>query len=644
MYQVSDAYKAASKQPVQEYDIKGTIGEVSFTADNILEGSFSISNQCTQSNNLAISSVYIGQLQCTFIGLDIDRDKYKGMVITPWFGLKLARGEYEYIPLGVFEIKKAKVNAKGVTVTAYDNMNKFSRSCTITNTSGQPYDMLLFACKACDVELGNSREEIEALANGTETLTLQSMGDIETWQNYIYWLAQCLGAFCTMDRSGRLICVSYGSDIADTLEASKRFEGAEFSTYETRYTGLSVINISDNTTSYYGMETDDGLTMNLGSNPFLQLTSSENAETQRKNVLNSLADIAYVPFTVTCLGNPAYDLGDVLMFTGGIGDEKKHCMMSYTFIYNKSFKMQGWGEDPALVTGNSKTDKNLSGLLSKINDEETLAYYTYTNTAAYHVAAGSKAKIIDIIYATTKSNWIEFHGEVRCTVTVAKSTDTTSESTTTYCSAKASYTNNSNDMKIYPEETWSDGRHILPLMQILSSSANSLNTFEVWLEAAGGDIDIPAGDITAYLSGTGMAGDKAFDGIIRISEEYTPITLNPVSVVSMNDRVEVTFPDSNDSTITEEFTAISLGNIVTFDTTGLTETVSFPIVVDNYTFETASADEYTYNTGYVLTDTAFTLKTEYAYESTDGTIDSGLMKSVTIDKSTYSNVTGIEVK
>ena len=92
------------------------------------------------------------------------------MVITPWFGLKLARGEYEYIPLGVFEIKKAKVNAKGVTVTAYDNMNKFSRSCTITNTSGQPYDMLLFACKACDVELGNSREEIEALANGTRHL------------------------------------------------------------------------------------------------------------------------------------------------------------------------------------------------------------------------------------------------------------------------------------------------------------------------------------------------------------------------------------------------------------------------------------------------------------------------------------------
>ena len=69
MYQVSDAYKAASKQPVQEYDIKGIIGEVSFTADNILEGSFSISNQCTQSNNLAISSVYKDSFNVHFAGL-----------------------------------------------------------------------------------------------------------------------------------------------------------------------------------------------------------------------------------------------------------------------------------------------------------------------------------------------------------------------------------------------------------------------------------------------------------------------------------------------------------------------------------------------------------------------------------------------
>jgi hypothetical protein len=62
----------------------------------------------------------------------------------------------------------------------------------------------------------------------------------------------------------------FNQTVVDTIDDAHRFTGGSFSDYVTRYTGLSVVNMEDSTTSYYAEDEDDGLTMNLGSNPFLQ--------------------------------------------------------------------------------------------------------------------------------------------------------------------------------------------------------------------------------------------------------------------------------------------------------------------------------------------------------------------------------------
>ena len=87
MYAVSDAYKAAMKQPVQRFRMRGTIGEHPFTDDNILAGSFSITNQCTGNEEIAIGQVYIGELNATFLNMPISRYGWKGLEIKPVFGL-----------------------------------------------------------------------------------------------------------------------------------------------------------------------------------------------------------------------------------------------------------------------------------------------------------------------------------------------------------------------------------------------------------------------------------------------------------------------------------------------------------------------------------------------------------------------------
>ena len=84
MFATSTAYKNAIKEPVQEFDLKGTIGSIQFNKENILIGSFSISNQCSGENEVQIGSVYIGELSATFINLSLDRYSIIGKEIIPY--------------------------------------------------------------------------------------------------------------------------------------------------------------------------------------------------------------------------------------------------------------------------------------------------------------------------------------------------------------------------------------------------------------------------------------------------------------------------------------------------------------------------------------------------------------------------------
>ena len=134
MYQVSSAYKNAMHNRVQNFKIRGTIGNASFSDENILAGSLSISNQCSGADNIDIGQVYIGELNCTFLGVDIDRNSWFGKEITIDFGQGLDDGSYEFIPLGVFSVAEADYSEAGVVVKAYDHMAKLDQLCSSLST------------------------------------------------------------------------------------------------------------------------------------------------------------------------------------------------------------------------------------------------------------------------------------------------------------------------------------------------------------------------------------------------------------------------------------------------------------------------------------------------------------------------------
>ena len=265
MYSVSSAFRAAMNDPVQEHKITGTIGSVSFDESNIVDGSFSISNQSTDTNDVVLGSCYVGELTAEFTGLSIGWSSWIGKVITPSFGLKVGNS-WETVPLGIFKISKATHTAFGVQVTAYDYMTKFDKKFKkshFMNLAGM-YNIISQMCTDCGVTFGMTQAQIEALPNGDRTginiygskgKKAEFANDIATNRDLLFWIAQTLGCFATINRSGQLEFRKYTQNVSDVISDAHRIEGATFEDYITHYIGIYVENLDDNTEDYYGYDT-----------------------------------------------------------------------------------------------------------------------------------------------------------------------------------------------------------------------------------------------------------------------------------------------------------------------------------------------------------------------------------------------------
>lgn len=526
MYAVSAAFKEAMKRPVQQHKLGGNIlvngGRQYFTEANIQKGSFRISNACSGNENVEIGTVYTAELTAVFLYMNLQRYVMDGAVITPHFELLTANG-YESVPLGVFNVTEANWTTFGIEVTAYDNMSKFDKTLHLASNQKQLdiYGYLSLASTACGVGLATTEQQINALPNGNRIMPLYPENDMETWRDLISWCAQTTATFATINREGKLELRAYGVEPVDTIDDEHRYTGAKFSDFETRYTGLSCVNISDQTTTYYGLQPDDGLTYNLGSNPLLQIGDSEYLANERTAILNAIAVIRYVPMEVTMIGTPAYDLGDVLVFSDGAADGTKlYCVTQFDWTYGGNYLVKGVGDNPAMANARSKTDKEISGLLSRANENE-VSYYDYVNDGSYHITDGHSAKIISIKYATVKSTHVDFHAEVKYLLATTESYDST-EDTYIENDAKLKVTYRLDEYEwheYYPIEQEFDGTHLLHLMWTWRSSAGLTSEFMVYLQLIGGEAWIANGDCRAYIAGMGLVGDDAWDGSIKVNQE-----------------------------------------------------------------------------------------------------------------------------
>ena len=174
MYPVSDAFMRAIKSNTRKYYWTGTITTsdkktYEFGNEDIVKGSGYISRQCCGNSEIELGSVYAAELGISLF-CDIDRYTLDEAEIKLWFHLLLDDGSTESIPMGVFYVAEANRRIKTLELKAYDGMLNLDKSFNKGLSSAAPYEFLSLLSKACHVELAQTKEEIEALPNGTELL------------------------------------------------------------------------------------------------------------------------------------------------------------------------------------------------------------------------------------------------------------------------------------------------------------------------------------------------------------------------------------------------------------------------------------------------------------------------------------------
>ena len=513
MYQVSEAFLRAVQENTRHYYWKGTIttalGAVyEFSNEDILKGSGYVVNQCCSDNEMALGSVYAAELGLT-LRSKLDRYSLEGAVVYLEYFLEVADGTYESIPIGYYEICEANVTPNYVALKAYDFMLRFDKTCSKNLMNGMAFDMLSLACGQCGVELQHTLEEMEQWPNATTVLSLYPENDVETWRDVIYYIAQLLGCFATINRNGRLELRRYGRTPAMTVSAKQRYSSS-FSDFAVKYTAIRAVNQKTDVSEYYALEEDDGLTMTLGSNPFLQYMVDEQKKQMLENILQAVSQIDYIPYEVVTIGNPALELGDVLVFTDGQADsEKLHCLTYMHLDINGRQKLKGAGKNTQIANSKSRSDKNITGLLNQIESSTTVAQ-SYINASEYAVL-DALTKIISIDVVTAEDTFVQFHATIL--------TEIEAESSAV---VELVYELNGNTITGHqPMQTVAAGHHVITLFFPFDElAANTVNEIRISMRVTGGSAKIARNGIVAAVYGHGIvvSGEAEWDGTINVSD------------------------------------------------------------------------------------------------------------------------------
>ena len=570
MYPVSEAFLQAVQGNTRKYYWTGKITtaggvEYPFDQEDIVKGSGYITAQCCGNSEIELGAVYAAEMGISLF-LDIDRYTLEDAEVELSYHLRLASGAYETIPMGIFEVSEANRSVHVLELKAYDRMLRFDRAFNGFESIGTAYGMMALCSTACGVELAQTQAEIEAFPNGSELLSIYPENDIETYRDVLYFIAQVLGGFFCINREGKLEFRQYGDTPVMEILQKHRFSSS-FSDFVTRYTAVSSTNLRTQTSEYYALETDDGLTMNLGVNPLLQFGLEETRAELCGNILNALSKVNYVPFDSDTIGNPALDLGDVLTFSGGQADAQQiTCVTFFTVKIGGRQSLKCVGKNPRLSQAKSKNDKNISGLLNQI-EAGKIGIHTFTNASEYTIGE-TDVRIISIEFASKEENHAQFFGQVVVDVAAAPTARSANASGTieipfpfgnTEDSGGAAGTeNNSGDgvdgeettdisvdvslpvtwtedgkavcyvtfelnnaeiLLHHPVETWYSGKHILSLYYPIENIVpNITNTFNVYLRMEDGSGSVGIGACIASISGQAMAAAAAWDGRIDIEE------------------------------------------------------------------------------------------------------------------------------
>lgn len=365
MWNGADAsYLAAITAPSRSYTWRGTLTDIdgvtyNFTAKDIAKGSGQISRRVSSDNALDLGTVYTSELTIRLY-LSIDRYKLYNGTIVLYCDVDVEGTTYS-VPMGIYTISSCTQEISCISITAYDAMTKLDAVLVASDLgSAAPYTWINYFAQRAGVTLGTTQADIESLPNGQELLSFKEtdtpLGSMSCRQALSY-ICTCIGANAYIDRDGLMYIKAYDSSAAvDDIAANERLSSS-IADYTTKYTAITLTFADTGETDYYNVAPDDGLTLDLGTNPWLQYIDPTDRARVCTALIASLSGVAYVPYTVTMMLRPELDPMDVLTLSGNQASSDLGGITSITYKLGGTMAVKCSGGNPRLASATSKTSR-----------------------------------------------------------------------------------------------------------------------------------------------------------------------------------------------------------------------------------------------------------------------------------------------
>lgn len=398
MYAVSDQYKRAVKSTEKKgyavgvLNVNGT--EYPLNDSNITKGSLYVTNQIVNDNKLCFGAVYAGECG-VIINSDIDRYSLYGAKINLNYSLEIdENGLLESVPLGEFFVDDAQRIGSTIKITAVDAMSNFDKPID-EDINGYLYDLVVYICDKCGVELSQTQAEIEELHSNATGRTYTILKQyIDTYRDALSYLSMVVCSNAIIDRFGKLKFIQYATTACDSNDRDTRINNCKFSDYTVRYSCIKARFLANENHAPYSVNDEDinGLTLDIGDIPIVGGTP-DGKYAVLNAMLDTLKQIVYVPSTLYISSNPAYDLGDMIECRNinNSTDAIQTYVMHYNFEYRNKETINCYGENPLLQSIKSDTQKMASSFENQIANKNLL---TIKGTNAQELTIGQKAVTI----------------------------------------------------------------------------------------------------------------------------------------------------------------------------------------------------------------------------------------------------------
>lgn len=582
MYNISESCREALDSLRVTTKIKGKLilndgSEIELESGDFAQGELSINSRCVSANDFEYGSVYCAEMIAS-IRTETDRYLFYDGIISVTLCILAENGSWEEIPLGVYNITEAERAGRKVELKAYDNMLLMGSEVDITDINGEPYDILEALAGMSDIRLAQTREQIEALPNGTEHVIASVTAAGTTPRDLLSELCVLLCAFAVFDRNGELEIRQYGIESVYTALGRKK-TNTKISDYIVRYKGLKAqIN------GGYEYQTDeerDGLILDIGVNAFLQLVVDTVRERILQNMKAVLCTVEYVPCSTELItGQPALDLGDKIEVEDQYGTPIRTVVMSYDWKYRGRHTVKGVGSNPRTKV-KSQTEKMISDAVGSVSTEDVIVK---TATNLYKIAVKSENKnLVSINYATVADTTpifiatIPLQMDADGNVVISYYLDSVliSDATVTkylergehfvtvayYLTAQenARYTLS---LKAHTEYCESDIRKQRALIDSLVAYAQGAEYGETAIDSSVPNATVPKYGIKAVLFAQGLAGAGKWDGTITLSDPLDrAMPLKQVSFESLNGYICVEAMEPKQSGFAEAFGTLNINKI-----------------------------------------------------------------------------------